>query len=84
MNYLLLIVVFAVVLALSFAALNFYLVKKMKEGTEKMQEIAAAIREFDEMGAIVTALSETEEETEIEEENYEKETGTVSPGGQLE
>ena len=40
-----LIVLFAVILAVSFAALNFYLVKKMKEGTARMQEIAAAIRE---------------------------------------
>ncbi len=45
MNWLILIVVFAVVLAVSFAALNFYLVRKLKEGNEKMQEIAAAIRE---------------------------------------
>ncbi len=45
MNLLILIVVFAVVLALSFAFLNFYLTKKMKEGNPKMQEIAAAIRE---------------------------------------
>ena len=45
MNLLLLIVVFAVVLAVSFAALNFYLVRKLKEGNERMQEIAAAIRE---------------------------------------
>ncbi len=44
-NLLMLIVLFAVILAVSFAALNFYLVRKMKEGTEKMQEIAAAIRE---------------------------------------
>ncbi|MBR2337286.1 MAG: sodium-translocating pyrophosphatase [Clostridia bacterium] len=40
-----LIVLFAVLLALSFAFLNFYLVKKKKEGSERMQEIAAAIRE---------------------------------------
>ena len=45
MNYLILIVLFASLLALSFAFLNFYLVKKMKEGSERMQEIAAAIRE---------------------------------------
>ena len=45
MNFLMLIVFFAVVLAVAFAALNFYLVRKMKEGTERMQEIAAAIRE---------------------------------------
>lgn len=44
-NFLMLIVLFAVVLAIAFAALNFYLVKKMKEGNERMQEIAAAIRE---------------------------------------
>ena len=45
MDFLMLIVLFAVILAVSFAALNFYLVKKMKEGTARMQEIAAAIRE---------------------------------------
>lgn len=45
MNLLMLIVLFAVILAISFAFLNFYLVKKMKEGTSRMQEIAAAIRE---------------------------------------
>ena len=45
MKLLMLIVLFAVILAVSFAALNFYLVRKMKEGTERMQEIAAAIRE---------------------------------------
>ena len=45
MDFLMLIVFFAVVLAVAFAALNFYLVRKMKEGTERMQEIAAAIRE---------------------------------------
>ena len=45
MNWLILIVVFAVVLAVSFAVLNFYLVKKLKEGNERMQEIAGAIRE---------------------------------------
>ncbi len=44
-NWLLLIVAFAVILAVSFAFFNFYLVRKMKEGNEKMQEIAAAIRE---------------------------------------
>ncbi|MBE5745149.1 MAG: sodium-translocating pyrophosphatase [Clostridiales bacterium] len=45
MNWLILIVVFAVILAVSFAALNFYLVRKLKEGNERMQEIAGAIRE---------------------------------------
>jgi len=45
MNFLMLIVVFAVLMALSFAALNFYVVKKKKEGNARMQEIAAAIRE---------------------------------------
>lgn len=44
-NLLLLIALFAVSLALSFAILNFYLVRKMKEGSEKMKEIAQAIRE---------------------------------------
>ena len=45
MNLLMLIVLFAVILAVAFAALNFYLVRKLKEGNERMQEIAAAIRE---------------------------------------
>ncbi len=45
MNLLMIIVFVAVVLALSFAALNFYLVRKLKEGNERMQEIAGAIRE---------------------------------------
>lgn len=40
----LLLVVLAALLALGFAALNFAKVKKMPEGTEKMSEIAAAIR----------------------------------------
>jgi len=37
-------VVIAAVLALCFAAFNFITVKRMPEGTERMQEIAAAIR----------------------------------------
>ena len=45
MELLMLIVLFAVILAVSFAALNFYLVRKMEEGSERMKEIAAAIRE---------------------------------------
>ncbi len=46
MNQLLMIIVMAAaVLGLGFAALNFMLVKKLKEGNERMQEIAAAIRE---------------------------------------
>ncbi|MBQ7323732.1 MAG: sodium-translocating pyrophosphatase [Clostridia bacterium] len=45
MDLLMLIVLFGVILAVSFAALNFYLTKKKPEGSEKMQEIAAAIRE---------------------------------------
>ena len=44
-NILMIIVLFAVVLAVGFAALNFCLVRKLKEGSERMQEIAAAIRE---------------------------------------
>src|SRR5699024_5416814 len=35
---------FAAGLALAFAAFNYFFVKKLPEGTEKMQEIAAAIR----------------------------------------
>lgn len=38
------VVVIAAVLALSFAAFNYMTIKKMPEGTEKMQEIAGAIR----------------------------------------
>lgn len=45
LQILLVIVLFAVLLALGFAVLNFYLVRKLKEGTDRMQEIAAAIRE---------------------------------------
>ena len=45
LNLLTIIVMFAVVLGLGFAALNFCLTKKLKEGNERMQEIAAAIRE---------------------------------------
>lgn len=43
-NLLTIIVMFAVVLGLAYAAINFYLVKRLKEGSAKMQEIAAAIR----------------------------------------
>ncbi|MGI6157330.1 MAG: sodium-translocating pyrophosphatase [Saccharofermentanales bacterium] len=38
------IMAFGVILALGYAAINFYAVKRMDEGTERMQEIAAAIR----------------------------------------
>ena len=44
MNLLVLLVIFAAVLALAFALFNFLGVKKMPEGTEKMSEIASAIR----------------------------------------
>ena len=44
MDLIVILVLFAAVLALSFAAFNFITVKRMPEGTEKMQEIAAAIR----------------------------------------
>ena len=44
MNLLLILVICAAVLALSFAAFNFLKVKKMPEGTEQMSEIASAIR----------------------------------------
>lgn len=38
------IMAFGTALALGYAAINYYAVKKMDEGTERMQEIAAAIR----------------------------------------
>ena len=44
LNLLTIIVMFAVVLGLGYAALNFYLTKKLKEGNERMQHIAAKIR----------------------------------------
>ncbi len=45
MEYILLIIVgIAVILACACAALNYFTTKKLKEGTERMQEIAAAIR----------------------------------------
>lgn len=44
MELLLIIVVFAVVLALSYAAFSFFKVKKLDEGTDRMKEIASAIR----------------------------------------
>ena len=37
-------VIVAALLALGFAAINFFVVKKMDEGTEQMKEIASAIR----------------------------------------
>ena len=40
-----LLVLFAALFALAYAALNFILVRKLKEGNERMREIAAAIRE---------------------------------------
>ncbi len=45
LNLLTIIVMFAVVLGLGYAALNFYLVRKLKEGNDRMQHIAAKIRE---------------------------------------
>ncbi len=42
---LMIIVMAAVVLGLGYAALNFFLTKKLKEGNDRMKEIAAAIRE---------------------------------------
>lgn len=44
MELLIVVVIFAAALALAFAAFNFAEVKKMPEGTEKMSEIASAIR----------------------------------------
>lgn len=45
MSWILVVVIAAAVLGLSYAAINFFAVKRLKEGNEKMQEIAAAIRE---------------------------------------
>lgn len=44
MSLLLGLVIIAVMAGLGYAAVNFYSVKKMEEGTERMREIAAAIR----------------------------------------
>ena len=44
MQYFILLVVFAAGLALAYAAFNFFGVKKLSEGSEKMSEIASAIR----------------------------------------
>ena len=44
MQLLVILVIFAAGLALAFAAFNFFGIKKMPEGTEKMSEIASAIR----------------------------------------
>jgi len=44
MELLLLIVALAVILAVSYAAFNFLSVKRMEEGTDRMKEIAEAIR----------------------------------------
>lgn len=44
MSLLIILVIFAVLLTLSFAAFNYFTVQHMKEGSETMQEIAAAIR----------------------------------------
>lgn len=41
---LLIVVGIAVILAISYAAFNYFSVKKLEEGTERMQEIGAAIR----------------------------------------
>ncbi len=44
MEILLIITAIAVILAVSYAFFNYFTVKKMEEGTERMQEIAGAIR----------------------------------------
>ena len=44
MDVLIVLVIFAAMLALAFAAFNFFGVKKMSEGTQRMSEIASAIR----------------------------------------
>ena len=43
-NLLLIVVGIAVILAIAYAAFNYFSVKKLEEGTERMQEIGAAIR----------------------------------------
>ena len=55
MNWLVL-VFFVSVLALAYAALNFYSVKKVDEGTRQMREIAASIRELTKLRGEVTFL----------------------------
>lgn len=44
MNYLIILVIFAAALALAFAAFNFFGIKKLDEGSERMSEISSAIR----------------------------------------
>ena len=44
MQLLIVFLLFAACLALAFAAFNFFFVKKLREGTEQMREIASAIR----------------------------------------
>lgn len=44
MDILVILVIFAALLALAFAAFNFFSVKNLEEGTDRMKEIAAAIR----------------------------------------
>ncbi len=44
MELLLIVAAFAVILAVSYAALNYFTVKKLEEGTDRMHEIAEAIR----------------------------------------
>ena len=44
MDTIIILILFASLLALSFAAFNFITVKRMPEGTERMKEIAEAIK----------------------------------------
>ncbi len=44
MELLLIVAGFAVVLAIAYACINYFMVKKLSEGTDRMKEIAAAIR----------------------------------------
>ena len=44
MSFLLGLVILAALLALAYAAFNFFAVKKLDEGTDRMKEIASAIR----------------------------------------
>ena len=45
LNLLLILVAAAFVLAVAYAAVNYLLVRRLKEGSRRMQDIAAAIRE---------------------------------------
>ena len=53
LNLLLILVAAAFVLAVAYAAVNYLLVRRLKEGSRRMQEIAAALARLDEAGKLV-------------------------------